>query len=133
MMKDKKRVKTLLINVLIAGLAIVSFWYTNQEPLKESAYDVEVTDEHVIIDLEFTVTNKHFSKRYAVINYQPFIHNHAIDIVEIDPKLLGANESLHGSHTIYLNKENMSDATIKQLINKDISPIQSVTLGKRHR
>ncbi len=133
MMKDKNRRKTILINVLIAGLAIVSFWYSNQEPLKESAYDVEITDEHVIIDLQFTVTNKHFSKRYAVINYQPFIHEHAIDIVRIDPKLLGAHDSLHGSHTIYLNKENMSDTTIEQLINNDISPIQSVTLGKRHR
>lgn len=64
---------------------------------------------------------------YHSIHYVPW--SIGIDIVEIDLKLLGPNEPLHGSQTIYLNKQNMIDTTIQQLINNDISPIQSVTLG----
>ena len=63
MMKDKSSRKRTLIAVLFNLLLLLALFYVIQDPLKKSDYDVEVTDEHVIIDFHFTATNHYFNER----------------------------------------------------------------------
>jgi len=131
MMKDKSSRKRTLIAVLFNLILLLALFYVIQDPLKKSDYDVEVTDEHVIIDLHFTATNHYFSKRYAMVNYEPVINEHTIDFTHIDSELLDPFSSLHGSYTIYLTKEDMNKSTIEKLKKEELDIIRSVSLTKQ--
>lgn len=131
MMKDKSSRKRTLIAVLFNLLLLLALFYLIQDPLKKSDYDVEVTDEHVIIDLHFTATNHYFNERYAIANYEPVIYEHAIDFAYIDSELLAPLSSLHGSYTIYLIKEDMNKSTIEKLKKEELAIIRSVSLTKQ--
>ncbi|GEM01471.1 hypothetical protein SAMN05421839_11155 [Halolactibacillus halophilus] len=85
----------------------------------------------MIIDVDFTATNHHFKERYAIVNYEPVIHEHAIDFAYIDSELLAPFSSLHGSYTIYLIKEDMNKSTIEKLEAKELDIIRSVSLTKQ--
>ena len=131
MMKDKSSRKRTLIAVIFNLLLLLALFYVIQDPLKKSDYDVEVTDEHVIIDLHFTATNHYFKERYAIVNYEPVIHEHAIDFAYIDSELLDPFSTLHGSYTIYLIKEDMNKSTIEKLKKEELDIIRSVSLTKQ--
>ena len=131
MMKDKSSRKRTLIAVIFNLLLLLALFYVIQDPLKKSDYDVEVTDKHVIIDLHFTATNHYFNERYAIVNYEPVIYEHAIDFAYNDSELLAPFASLHGSYTIYLIKEDMNKSTIEKLKKEELDIIRSVSLTKQ--